>query len=243
MKSFGAGQVETDLPDVDFQAVLPRRGEALLDLVAMPAKHVAPRQHVAGVMGQAAPKHVGQNHVEAVLGQQPRRAVPLARKGAAAGVVPGGPALAVRRRLRAKIRLDQLLPCAIGRLEGFDKTLVGKLRAGGGKRLRGRIEMRECCAVALCLYLVGGLLEIAAGADSAGLLDFGLGHPAPQRRRPVANERGEQSLFALPIVAQENMADERRGRPTVGRPDRSAGPRRRTSGPRCGRHGRLAGLR
>ena len=47
-------------------------GDALLDLVALVAERVAARQHVAGVMGLAGPEHVGQDHVEAVLGQQLR---------------------------------------------------------------------------------------------------------------------------------------------------------------------------
>ena len=93
-----AGQVEMDLPHVDFQVVLPGRSQALGDLVAVAAKRVARRQNVAGVVGLAAPEHVGQDHIEAVAGQLAGRTVPVARIGPRARMVPHGAAFRAAAR-------------------------------------------------------------------------------------------------------------------------------------------------
>ena len=94
-KSFGAvRQIVIDLPDVDLDAVPMGRRATLLDLVAVFSELALRRQHVARVMGQSAPEHVGQDHVETVFGQEFGRPLPIARIGPRARMVPHGPAFA-----------------------------------------------------------------------------------------------------------------------------------------------------
>ena len=97
---WGGAKVEVDLPHVDLEAVFLRRAHALVELVALAVEGAAAGQHVAGVMGLAGPEHVGQDHVEAVLGQESRRAVPIARIRPGARVIPDGPAFAAWRKNR-----------------------------------------------------------------------------------------------------------------------------------------------